>query len=522
MIRFPGDPQTWYRLAAFQLGTLDAPEQALETLKGALYLNPHSGPASKLFLDARARQREKAGTAQPTSTSSEREQRARAAPQRCHRRSRADREAPQRVPRESAGVGRERVGAWPMGRCAGVVSASVPPGRSTRRTSDRNSCTSRTCSIVSAQRTRSKPPSSKGSGASGSSSTMRASGSRRARTRQRDGRHVRGGELRGVELAGEPAVAAAEVEGALHVAERVDEAQQRLGRRPGLLRHELPELVVVAAGRHGLRAISMSVCPNGASRGREPAGSSAWSSRCAGAGRRRQPKVTACSSGSSPASRAWLTSLRGEIGMSSGVPCTAGRARSGWPARVPLPPDARAPAPPPRARRRAQQALRLDEQRRQRPLVDHVVEHEPVEHDVERLRVVGQLARPADHAVVEFARLAQRADHRLVEVHARHTERGPREQVPARVPSAAHRQDIATAERQAPARAARARGASPGRSGPGGWPRRRVGRGGCRPGRARSPSAPRPATYQAPRARITAGIVLSRIVRSRNTDQRSR
>jgi hypothetical protein len=65
VIRFPGDPQTWYRLAAFQLGTLDSPEQALETLRGALYLNPHSAPGSALFLDARARQREKAGTAQP-------------------------------------------------------------------------------------------------------------------------------------------------------------------------------------------------------------------------------------------------------------------------------------------------------------------------------------------------------------------------------------------------------------------------------------------------------------------------
>jgi MFS family permease len=65
VILFPGDPQTWYRLAAFQLGTLDAPEQALETLRGALYLNPHSGPARALFLDARARQREKAGTAMP-------------------------------------------------------------------------------------------------------------------------------------------------------------------------------------------------------------------------------------------------------------------------------------------------------------------------------------------------------------------------------------------------------------------------------------------------------------------------
>jgi MFS family permease len=65
VILFPGDPQTWYRLAAFELGTRDAPEQALETIRGAFYLNPHSAPARNLFLDARARQREKAGTAQP-------------------------------------------------------------------------------------------------------------------------------------------------------------------------------------------------------------------------------------------------------------------------------------------------------------------------------------------------------------------------------------------------------------------------------------------------------------------------
>jgi O-antigen ligase/polysaccharide polymerase Wzy-like membrane protein len=65
VIRFPGDPQTWYRLAAFELGTLDAPEQALETLKGLLYIDPHSNPGRNLFLDARARLREKTGTSQP-------------------------------------------------------------------------------------------------------------------------------------------------------------------------------------------------------------------------------------------------------------------------------------------------------------------------------------------------------------------------------------------------------------------------------------------------------------------------
>jgi hypothetical protein len=63
VILFPGDPQTWYRLAAFQLGTLDAPEQALDTIRGALYLDPHSRAAAQLFLDARAREREKSGSA---------------------------------------------------------------------------------------------------------------------------------------------------------------------------------------------------------------------------------------------------------------------------------------------------------------------------------------------------------------------------------------------------------------------------------------------------------------------------
>ena len=65
VIRFRGDPQTWYRLAAFQLGTLDAPEQSLETLKGMLYLDPQSIPGRALFLSARARLREQTGTPQP-------------------------------------------------------------------------------------------------------------------------------------------------------------------------------------------------------------------------------------------------------------------------------------------------------------------------------------------------------------------------------------------------------------------------------------------------------------------------
>ena len=65
MLRFPGDPETWLRLAVFELGVLDAPEQALETIKGALYLDPHGPRARQIFLNARARLREKTGSALP-------------------------------------------------------------------------------------------------------------------------------------------------------------------------------------------------------------------------------------------------------------------------------------------------------------------------------------------------------------------------------------------------------------------------------------------------------------------------
>jgi tetratricopeptide (TPR) repeat protein len=60
VLRFPGDPETWYRLAAFELGTLDEPAAAAETVRGALYLDPYSIAGRRLFLEARARAREKA------------------------------------------------------------------------------------------------------------------------------------------------------------------------------------------------------------------------------------------------------------------------------------------------------------------------------------------------------------------------------------------------------------------------------------------------------------------------------
>ena len=57
VLRYPGDPQTWLRLASFQLGTLDRPRAALATSQGALYLDPLSKAARELYLQARARER---------------------------------------------------------------------------------------------------------------------------------------------------------------------------------------------------------------------------------------------------------------------------------------------------------------------------------------------------------------------------------------------------------------------------------------------------------------------------------
>jgi tetratricopeptide (TPR) repeat protein len=59
VLEFPGDPQTWLRLASFQLTTLDRPQDALETVRGVLYLDPFSRQGRQLFLDARVRLREK-------------------------------------------------------------------------------------------------------------------------------------------------------------------------------------------------------------------------------------------------------------------------------------------------------------------------------------------------------------------------------------------------------------------------------------------------------------------------------
>ena len=60
VIDFPGDPQTWIALADYQLTTLDQPASALNTLRGALYLDPKSKAGQSLFHQALTRRGEKA------------------------------------------------------------------------------------------------------------------------------------------------------------------------------------------------------------------------------------------------------------------------------------------------------------------------------------------------------------------------------------------------------------------------------------------------------------------------------
>jgi tetratricopeptide (TPR) repeat protein len=58
VLRYPGDPLTWLRLASFQLHTLDRPVAAARTLGGALYLDPKSKAGRRLFGEARTRYRQ--------------------------------------------------------------------------------------------------------------------------------------------------------------------------------------------------------------------------------------------------------------------------------------------------------------------------------------------------------------------------------------------------------------------------------------------------------------------------------
>ena len=56
----PSDPQVWLRLASFELRTLEDPDAALETLRGALYVDPQSRAVQALYYETLAVRREQA------------------------------------------------------------------------------------------------------------------------------------------------------------------------------------------------------------------------------------------------------------------------------------------------------------------------------------------------------------------------------------------------------------------------------------------------------------------------------
>jgi type II secretory pathway component PulM len=65
VIDIPGDPQTWIALADYQLNGLDRPLDSMATVRGALYLDPRSKAARRLFLQASDRERQKEAAPPP-------------------------------------------------------------------------------------------------------------------------------------------------------------------------------------------------------------------------------------------------------------------------------------------------------------------------------------------------------------------------------------------------------------------------------------------------------------------------
>jgi hypothetical protein len=48
----PSNPETWTRLAEFELYRNNQPQKALDIVEGAIYLDPHSAAAQTVFFDA--------------------------------------------------------------------------------------------------------------------------------------------------------------------------------------------------------------------------------------------------------------------------------------------------------------------------------------------------------------------------------------------------------------------------------------------------------------------------------------
>ena len=63
--QFPAQPQTWLQLADYQLNSLNQPKAALETIRGALFLDPQSRAAQTVFFQASYRLHPPAGLPAP-------------------------------------------------------------------------------------------------------------------------------------------------------------------------------------------------------------------------------------------------------------------------------------------------------------------------------------------------------------------------------------------------------------------------------------------------------------------------
>ena len=195
--------------------------------------------------------------------------------------------------------------------------------------------------------------------------------------------------------------------------------------------------------------------------------------------------------GVQPGRTASADSRRGDSGMSSGVPCTLGAQpgavgqAQGGSDRVPGPGLDRHQPPPGRSRRPAS-----SERGHERALVGEVVQHQPVEHHVVARRRPRRRARRRGRPTRRRGRPASTI--RSIQTCSSSTpvmcQCGLGEQVPPRVPAAAHREHAAAARpsRAVEQLASRARGS--GRSGAPAWPRGHAGRGGCPRRRARSPA----------------------------------
>ena len=258
VLKFPGDPQTWFRLASFQLGTpRPAGRGAADTRGRALPRPALKGGARALVPGAQPAAGEEPRAARLAA--GEREQRSRPRPQRLDLEAQLAEQPAQRARGEEAQVRRERVeaaleaahqqpgrGAPPVGGCS---HGEHPAGdQHAPRLRQQQLDVAHVLERLRAQHEVEARVVER-QGRVGLELGQRRVRQPRARAAQGLGGHVGRCQLARPELLGQPPVAAAEVEHPPAGIERGDERAQVRRRRAGILGDQLPQLVVVAA-RH--------------------------------------------------------------------------------------------------------------------------------------------------------------------------------------------------------------------------------------------------------------------------------